>query len=274
MNVPAFSRLQAHNCIALNRFLYDNLDKWRRARKPKEGSSAKCLNPDNVYVDDCAGASSLIFREGWARRCILGPRNRYKAVIARTPGAIVAQTLDGTVYIAHRGTKTTKEWDVDTNITGTALEVDGQEVGKVHFGFRRSYLSVESALKTQLSTLTGKTGIEPSSVIITGHSLGAGISTLNTRAFLPEDWGLPVDIPFGALTFASPMPGFESFRDQFPHADARLKHVINEHDLIPKLPGVLGYCHVGTIKNIPEDFGRAGDNHALKNYAGWIDRWF
>ncbi|MGB0371562.1 MAG: lipase family protein [Opitutales bacterium] len=274
MTPPIFSRLNAHICADLSRILYDSLDSWDAADKPEEGSDSPALTPDLSTLPNIAGNSPLVFRESWARRRKPGPRTRYVEVTESTPGALIAQSEDGTIYIAHRGTKTSKEWDVDSQAVPKTLEVNGNDLGKVHRGFHRTYFSCEAKLKSSLTQLLNDTGITSTSLIITGHSLGAAVSTLHTRAFVPADWGLPSDIPFGALTFASPQPGVESFKNSFEDADEKCRHIINKNDLVPKLPGVAEYCHTGRIMYIDTDFGGPGDNHSMANYKSKIDDLF
>ncbi|MEM7673031.1 MAG: lipase family protein [Verrucomicrobiota bacterium] len=274
MPYPDFSRSIAEICAYLSRTLYNGLDQWKDAGEPDEDSGHPVLTPKLDPALGISKSSPFLFRESWAHRRKPGPRNRYEEVIEYSPGAIVAQGEDGTVYVAHRGTKDSKDWDVDAQIVPITLEVDGNDLGKIHNGFHRSYFSYESKIKAALVDLLQSTGIPPTAVIFSGHSLGGALSTINARVFNPSEWGFPDDIAYGALTFGSPQPGIQSFKDAFPDAHQRLRHIINNNDVVPKLPGAIGYCHVGEILTLQEDLGGLGANHSLDEYAEKIDEVF
>ncbi|KAL4580298.1 hypothetical protein LXL04_016487 [Taraxacum kok-saghyz] len=119
---------------------------------------------------------------------------------------------------------------------------------------------------------------EETSVIITGHSLGASLSILS--AFDLAENGIKV--PISAFVFGSPQVGNKAFNDrlkQFPNV--KILHIKNKIDLIPLYPsGLLGYVNSGIdfvidTRKSPslKDSTNTGDWHNLQAMlhvvAGW-----
>jgi predicted lipase len=92
---------------------------------------------------------------------------------------------------------------------------------------------------------------ESLSIVCTGHSLGASLTTLS--AFDIAVSGVSkvggTDVPVTAIVFGSPQIGNPEFKKRFEELpNLRALHIRNKPDLIPLYPsGLLGYANVGDL---------------------------
>ncbi|KAH7908319.1 Alpha/Beta hydrolase protein [Hygrophoropsis aurantiaca] len=152
-------------------------------------------------------------------------------------------TLD-TVIVSHQGTNPEEMeslvTDADFFLTSldTTLFPGISSSIEVHSGFKDEQAdtatdvlaAVESAMSTYGTT----------SVTMTGHSLGAAISLLDS-VYLPLH--LPAGTTFKTIVYGLPRVGNQDFAN-YVDANLYLTHINNEEDPIPICPGMfLGFVH-------------------------------
>ena len=82
-------------------------------------------------------------------------------------------------------------------------------------------------------------------VIITGHSLGAGMAVLQAAYFIEEKIVSPENLYL--ITFAEPPPGKKDFVNRYSDKFAKGHYYYwsNKHDPVPILPAARLYKHMG-----------------------------
>lgn len=142
--------------------------------------------------------------------------------------------------LAFRGSDDLKAWQ--TNLKTRPVAWSGP--GRVHQGFLRA---LEAAWAALGDTLTAE---DPRPLLITGHSLGGALATL-TASRLPHAL---------LYSFGAPRAGDAVFSHEM---DKRAEHhfrYVGYRDPVCLLPpGLLGYCHCGTVYYI----GKEGQVSAL-----------
>lgn len=104
------------------------------------------------------------------------------------------------------------------------------------------------------------------SITMTGHSLGSALAMLS--AYDIAETGINVgvngeEIPISVVSFSGPRVGNRQFKERFEGLGVKAIRVVNVHDTVPKVPGILfnenvaefvkkfteglpwSYCHVG-----------------------------
>jgi hypothetical protein len=173
-------------------------------------------------------------------------------------GLIASSPSDSNWVLAIRGTEDLTEWLDDlTSIVLTPMP----NFGQVGDGFYKIYqtlrvvrpsppgaLGVESLQPTGSFAQQVRAAIrdysrqaESPQIEVTGHSLGAALATLyvadnstNSNARIPL-----------ICTFASPRVGDEVFASMFDNLGITSWRIVNDPDLVPKLP-IVGFQHVQT----------------------------
>jgi hypothetical protein len=201
------------------------------------------------------------------------------------------------LILAIRGTSNGIEWWDDANaVVKTPFKVPN--CGAVAAGFARIYDTLEvverplegsasppQSLKTAGSfaaqvarlverraaaTASGESAAA-SSVEVTGHSLGAALATL----YVMENAHTHQVSNHALCTFASPFVGDGTFAQVFNGLQLTSWRIVNEQDIVPKLPPeVLGFCHIQT-EQLYSSLGRVQSSfscwHALATYLSLID---
>jgi pimeloyl-ACP methyl ester carboxylesterase len=127
------------------------------------------------------------------------------------------ETPNTPTVLCFRGSCDPRHWVLNVN----ALLVDWPGGGKVHMGFQQAYSKLKQSLQDELNERPATT------LIITGHSLGAALAQLAAS---------DLDIPCrGVYTFGSPRPGNGDFRDAL-EAQSRVHRIVHGHDLFTQLP--------------------------------------
>ncbi|KQK08985.1 phospholipase A1-II 3 [Brachypodium distachyon] len=171
------------------------------------------------------------------------------------------------VVVAWRGTKRMVEWasDLDIVLVPAAGVVGPGGRGSVHRGFLSLYTSKNSTSRfnkqsareqvlTEVRRLLDTYKDENCSVTLTGHSLGAALSTLNAIDIvanginaLRSSSGDNITVPVTAILFGSPRVGDEQFKkalDSMAGAVSLLR-VRNAPDIVPTILPTPFYRDVG-----------------------------
>lgn len=183
----------------------------------------------------CAEASDYAYTSGGATAPLQS--ELVKAVILDAGNARV---------IAFRGTASIRDWltDLESWRTATAAKGGRTDIGEgeeVHHGFLDAIVSVTKALVDAVAWVKAP-------VFVTGHSLGGALALLAAQVL--ERAGLS---PVSIYTFGGPRVGNWRWATDYDGAGARPPlgertfRVVNEEDIVPRLPGwLMGYRHVGT----------------------------
>lgn len=150
--------------------------------------------------------------------------------------------------VVFRGTQHDDFWASVVDIVTDAkfLLVPDGAGGHLHGGFMQGIVRVWDDLREHLRRLSegGR------AFWFTGHSLGAALATLAAEQAVRE-LGLNVR---GLYTFGSPRVGDERFRQRLDaHGlEANTFRVVNDSDVVARVPPEVLYRHVGRLKLIDE----------------------
>ncbi|KZP12704.1 alpha/beta-hydrolase [Athelia psychrophila] len=149
-----------------------------------------------------------------------------------------------TVIVAHQGTNTSEILPdlTDANIMmenlGSTLFPGLSTTIEVHSGFATAQAGTAAAVLAAVQTAMTKGST--TSVTLTGHSLGAAITLLDS-VYLPLH--LPLTTTFKTIVYGLPRVGNQAFAD-YVDAHLTLTHINNEEDIVPIVPGMaLGFVH-------------------------------
>jgi triacylglycerol lipase len=167
---------------------------------------------------------------------------------------------DKSLIAAFRGTeKNLEDWLSDAKIRMT-----GGPLGMIHEGFGLAlsavWAQVLEAIKDYQDAGQG--------LWITGHSLGAALSTLATAKFLEK----PMQVPGlqtqvrGLYNFGSPRVGNGDFCKKFDELfRAKTFRFVNNRDIVTRVAprALIGYDHVGQVYYIDKD------GNLITDPSGW-----
>jgi len=126
---------------------------------------------------------------------------------------------------------------------------DWPQGGKVHRGFKEALEEVWLDLLPYIRQLDSK-GCK---IWMTGHSLGAALATLCAGRYGHVQ---------GVYTFGSPRVGNDVFKEKF---DVNIYRIVNNDDIVSRVPPPGAYRHVGELKFIDSD-GTIRDHIIEKEY--------
>jgi predicted lipase len=152
---------------------------------------------------------------------------------------------DKFAIVAFRGSeiwKNREDFDLNAVVADLKTNIDIRLInwepgGKVHRGFKKALDEVWLDLLPHIRKLHGK-GCK---IWTTGHSLGAALATLFADRYGHIQ---------GVYTFGSPRVGNGDFKDQ---VNARIYRIVNNNDIVPRVPPRGVYVHVGKLKFIDHD---------------------
>jgi pimeloyl-ACP methyl ester carboxylesterase len=124
--------------------------------------------------------------------------------------------------------------------------------GNVHRGFKNALQEVWPDLEDYISNLQKNNR----KIWITGHSLGAALATLAADRYGNIQ---------GIYTYGSPRVGDRDFKEDF---NVNAYRIVNNSDIVTKVPPATMYCHVGELKYIDSE-GIIHDN--TNRWARWSD---
>ena len=152
---------------------------------------------------------------------------------------------DKFAIVAFRGTElwnNEEKFNLKNVIADLKTDVDilltnWHQGGKVHKGFKEALEEVWSDLLPYIRKLRDK-GCK---IWITGHSLGAALATLSAGRYGSAQ---------GVYTFGSPRVGNKAFKENFK---VRIYRIVNNDDIVARVPPPGKYVHVGELKFIDSD---------------------
>ncbi|KIY68021.1 alpha/beta-hydrolase [Cylindrobasidium torrendii FP15055 ss-10] len=183
-----------------------------------------------------------------------------------TPLFMVAlDKATNTIFVAHQGTNPDNIMsilndadfvpdDIDTRFITSA----GDDV-KVHNGFQDTFLHTADAILNATMSALQSTGAQK--LVLTGHSLGAAIATLDALMF--KDALAGSNVTMSTTLFGSPRIGNKEFADFLDsQLGSSLSRITNREDPVPLLPPqFLSFAHAsGEVHiNAVDEAGNATD---------------
>jgi len=150
-----------------------------------------------------------------------------------------------TVVVAHEGTDPTKflslltDADVFMGALDTSLFPGVSSSVQVHDGFRDAQAETAPQILAEVKRLMAAHNTQ--SVTCIGHSLGGAIAEIDTLFFTLN---LPSSTSIRAFTYGTPRVGNPAFAQLIDQKVPNFKHINNEKDVIPIVPGrFLGFAH-------------------------------
>lgn len=158
------------------------------------------------------------------------------------------------IVIAWRGTVTYLEWITDLKdiLRPANFRCDDSSI-KVESGFYDLYTKKEHACKycsfsareqvlAEVKRLLEYYKGEEISITVTGHSLGSALAIL--CAYDIAEVGLNIvnddrKIPITVFSFAGPRVGNLKFKERCDELGVKVLRVVNVHDIVPTVPGIL-----------------------------------
>ncbi|KAF7833704.1 phospholipase A1-Igamma3, chloroplastic [Senna tora] len=162
------------------------------------------------------------------------------------------------IVIAWRGTVTYLEWIYDLKDILRPAHFGGDSSIKIESGFYDLYTKKEDScnycsfsareqILAEVKRLVQYYGGEEEeiSITITGHSLGAALAILSAydiaemKLNVVEDGGDTRKIPITVYSFAGPRVGNLKFKERCDELGVKVLRVINVHDKVPTVPGII-----------------------------------
>ncbi|QHN99597.1 hypothetical protein HN51_034736 [Arachis hypogaea] len=160
------------------------------------------------------------------------------------------------IVIAWRGTVTYIEWIYDLKDILTPANFTNDPTIKIESGFYDLYTKKEDAcsycsfsareqILSEVKRLVQYYEDEELSITITGHSLGAALAVLSAydiaelKLNVIENGDVTAKIPVTVFSFAGPRVGNLKFKERCEELGVKVLRVINVHDMVPTVPGII-----------------------------------
>ena len=142
------------------------------------------------------------------------------------------------IFTAFRGSSNIHNWIENIQVTRVAPYNDSTIT--VEKGFYKAYSYVKHEIFENIQTLSAK--YDTTRLLLTGHSMGAAISTLMAYDVINE---YPEYTISYLVNFGSPRVGNPAFAKRFNTYNIRNYRVTHYYDIVPHVPEeILGYRHV------------------------------
>ncbi|KZO99281.1 alpha/beta-hydrolase [Calocera viscosa TUFC12733] len=166
----------------------------------------------------------------------------------------------GAAVVSHQGTNTAslESWIDDLEADLVPIDQDyfpgTSDLGlEVHDGFQSTFESTAASVLSGVQTAISTYGA--TQVYVVGHSLGAAIALFDAM-YLNSN----VDVPLTVRLFGLPRAGNVAWADYVDQNLAGLYHVVNDNDIVPRLPSTdFGYEHPSGEVFITSDGGSTYD---------------
>ncbi|KAI9078287.1 hypothetical protein K1719_039789 [Acacia pycnantha] len=198
------------------------------------------------------------FQKSASLRSIWSPHANWMGYVAVVNDASEINRLGRRdIVIAWRGTVTYLEWIYDLkDILWPANFREGDHSVKIESGFYDLYTKKEDScnycsfsareqILAEVKRLTEYYADEELSITITGHSLGAALAILSAYDIaemglnVVSDGGVTRTIPITVFSIAGPRVGNLRFKERCDELGVKVLRVINVHDKVPTVPGII-----------------------------------
>ncbi|NEP79025.1 MAG: lipase family protein [Okeania sp. SIO3B3] len=244
-----FAREEAIKCAALVATAYDMYDQWIHQRKPKPKHFKWEPNDPSLKYSQPI----------WVEERFL------KFFHHSEPFGFVAWDNEGCAYVVFRGTDSPEDWTEDAEAGQEPFSNIVHNYGKVHRGFYGVYIGI----KDQAITILNEELPKAERLLITGHSLGSGISTLAVPDIITNTEYKPDQVSVKHYNFASPKVGNRDFAIAYNQNRVPTYRLVNSCDIVPDVPfsavGKLRYQHIGIPIYFTAQYGTLAGNHNLKH---------
>jgi triacylglycerol lipase len=190
-------------------------------------------------------------------------------------GFVARNRASGSIFVTFRGTKSLEDWMSDFTFPQVPHPWGNAEQGFSHI-YAQCSGDVQAAVKNAAPA---------ASVLVSGHSLGAGVAILATADLVNSG----VASAAGMYSFAGPRVGDLAFGAEFDRRVAVAWRIVNTEDIVTTVPiatpdlfsnesphtplGMmlmlakkLNFKHVGTPVSFTTHNGSIGGNHAMQTY--------
>ena len=192
-----------------------------------------------------------------------------------TPVALIGR-VGATAYLGFRGTENPSDILVNLELRQRDYDLPKcDDFGPVHGGFMDRYEALRPSLVSELfEGLLARNRCER--VVVAGHSMGAGVSTLAVPDLARNALDLD-DVALVHYTFGSPRVGSPEFAEAFDRLaasrgqqNAMSYRVANSADPVTSIPPAIVervlredplFQHVGTLVGLSENYGKVPINH-------------
>lgn len=192
-----------------------------------------------IAVNLAQASYSVYSIDEW--NCTTCNKNAKLEYIIENQGSKALQGYDkytNTIFTSFRGSSNIHNWLENIRVKKIAPYVNASI--NVENGFYNAYNYIKSQLFDNLIKLQNK--YKTSDLLITGHSLGAAMSTLMTYDILTiyTDYNIKYFINFG-----SPRVGNKDFVNSFNSYNINSYRITHYYDVVPHVPEeFIGYLHI------------------------------